>query len=190
MGSRSSTTDPGSPSTVIVGKIRRAHGVRGEVVVESLTDVPGRFERDSELWLTRGDDGGPVLRTLRVAASRPHREALLVRFEGLEDRDAAAELRDLYLEARPMEPPGELEEGTFLHYQLHGCRCRDRELGDLGTVVDLVEDGGGLLLIVEGERGLVPVPFVRAFLVEVDVEGKRIELDLPAGLLESCASGS
>lgn len=192
MASKSSTTDAPTPTTVIVGEIRRPHGVRGELVVEPQTERSDRFRPGSELWVTRPGEVTP-LRSVRVAASRPYREVLLVRFEGLEDRDAVADLRGARLEAEPAgagEPEGVLEEGTFFYYQLHGCRCRDREHGELGEVVDLVEDGGGLLLVIEGQQGRLPVPFVRALVTEVDVEGRRIELDLPPGLIEACTSRS
>lgn len=188
MASKSSTTEAPTPRTVIVGEIRRPHGVRGEVVVDPQTELPDRFRPGRELWITRPDETAPV-RTVRIAASRPYRDALLVRFEGLEDRDAVGSLQGTRLEAEPIGT-GELEEGEFFYYQLHGCRCRDRDRGELGEVVDLVEDGGGLLLIVEGERGRLPVPFVRALITEVDIEGKRIELELPPGLIEACTSRS
>ena len=197
MASKSSTTDASTtdappPTSVIVGEIRRPHGVRGEVVVEPQTDRPDRFRPGSELWVTDPGEAAPP-RVVRVAASRSYREVLLVRFEGLEDRDAVEPLRGTRLEAEPGEAAeleGVLEEGTFFYYQLHGCRCRDRGHGELGEVVDVVEDGGGLLLVVEGERGRLPVPFVRALVTEVDVEDKRIELDLPPGLIEACTSRS
>ena len=83
----------------------------------------------------------------------------------------------------------EAPAGTYYWYQLLGCRCSAGG-EELGEVTDLLEDGGGLLLVVaDGERQ-VPIPFVRSFLKEVDVERGRIELDLPEGLLEACASRS
>jgi 16S rRNA processing protein RimM len=89
----------------------------------------------------------------------------------------------------PRSEVPEPEPGTYYHWQLLGCRCRAGE-EDLGTVVELLEDGGGLILICEGEGRRVPVPFVGRFLREVDVAEGRIELDLPPGLLEACASRS
>jgi len=231
---RPSTPGGGTPRTVLVGEIRRPHGVRGEVVVEPTTDVPGRFEPGNELWITRpkrgqrddgaedgADDGAEDgeadhrasnhrasnhrtanhsatnhsaeeiewIGSVRIAASRPYRELLLIRFEGLADRDAVEPLRGTWLEAEPAGTET-LEEDTYFHYQLVGCRCRDRAAGDLGRVVDVVEDGGGALLIVESERKRLPVPFVREFVAEVDVEGRRIELELPPGLIETCTSRS
>lgn len=157
--------------------------------MESMTDVPGRFDRGAELWLTRTESAAVSASRLRVAGSRRFRERLLLRFEGLEDRDAAESLRGAFLEASPTGG-GSLEEGSYFHYQLVGCHCRDRQHGELGEVVGVVEDGGGTLLVVEGERGRVPVPFVHAFLAEVDIDGRRIELDLPKGLIETCTSRS
>jgi 16S rRNA processing protein RimM len=175
------------PESVTVGRVLRPHGVRGEVVVEVLSDVPDRFARGSRMLGIR--EGWPPV-PLRVAAGRVHKSGAVVRFEGCEDRDRAEELRDLWLEVPRSEVPA-AEPGTYYEYELIGCLCR---VGgeELGRVVEVVEDGGGLLLIVEdGEGGRrIPVPFVREFLREVDVAGARIELELPPGLVETCASRS
>jgi 16S rRNA processing protein RimM len=188
--SRKTTTDAASgradlPERVAVGRVLRPHGVRGEVVVEVLSDVPGRLAPGRSL---KASWAGRPARTVTVEAYRPHKTGALVRFAGAEDRDQAEELRDALLEVDRSEVP-DAPEGTYYWYQLLGCRCRvDGE--DLGEVTDLVEDGGGLLLVVSKDGRQVPIPFVRSFLKEVDVEHGRIELDLPEGLLEACASGS
>ena len=187
--SRKTTTDTAGradlPERVAVGRVLRPHGVRGEVVIEVLSDVPGRLApgcRLSASW------AGKPARTVTVESYRPHKTGALVRFAGAEDRDQAEELRDALLEVDRSEVP-EAPEGTYYWYQLLGCRCSaDGE--DLGEVTDLVEDGGGLLLVVSKDGRHVPIPFVQSFLKEVDVESGRIELDLPEGLLEACASGS
>jgi 16S rRNA processing protein RimM len=178
------------PESVTVGRVLRPHGVRGEVVVEVLSDVPDRFDRGSRMLGIR--EGRPPV-PLQVAAVRVHKSGAVVRFEGCEDRDRAEELRDLWLEVPRSEVPA-AEPGTYYQYELVGCLCR---VGgeELGRVVEVVEDGGGLLLIIEGEGEgeggrRIPVPFVREFLREVDVAGARIELDLPPGLVETCASRS
>lgn len=192
MSSRSSKKTS-SDDRVEVGRIRSAHGVRGEVAVESFSDVPERFEAGSELLVT----SSAVPRRLTVEAVRPHRSALLVRFREIADRDAAEALRGAVLEV-PREAVPPAPEDTWYHFQLVGCRCRDARRGDLGEVVEVVEDGGGLLLAVEGagegaleaERRRLLVPFVRELVREVDTEAGRIELDLPEGLIEACASRS
>ncbi len=184
MGSTSSTSRQ-LPDTVVVGRAHHPHGIRGEVAVEVLSDVPGRFAAGSSLWAL----GPRGKRRLTVRASRPHRGGLLVTFEGIEDRDAAAALRGQSLEIDRSEVPPPAA-GEVYHYQLIGCRCSDLEAGELGEVTDVIEDGGGLLLLVVGPHGEVPVPFVRQFLRRLDVEAGELELALPPGLLETCASKS
>lgn len=174
------------PESVTVGRVLRPHGVRGEVVVEVLSDVPDRFARGSRMLGIR--EGRPPL-PLRVAASRVHKSGAVVRFEGCEDRDGTEELRGLWLEIPRSEVPA-AEPGTYYQYELVGCQCSAAG-EELGRVVEVVEDGGGLLLILDaGEGRRIPVPFVREFLREVDVAGARIELTLPPGLVETCASRS
>ena len=173
------------PATVVVGRILRAHGVRGEVSVELSSDVPDRFRPGASLLL-RAAGGEP--RRVTLASCRAYRGGALLAFEGFEGREAVEDLRGAVLEIeRERVPPA--EPGTYYHFQLLGCRCAaDGE--ELGEVVDLLEDGGGLLLVVDDGDRKVPIPFVGSFLKEVDVERGRIELALPEGLLEACASKS
>lgn len=191
--SSKSSTEPAVPATVVVGRALRAHGIRGEVVVEVASDNPERFAAGAELLLMASGEAGEAppeaaRRRLVVETVRPHRGGLLVAFAGVEDRDEADALRgDLAVPGGAVrEPP----EGTWYHFQLLGCRVIDAAAGDLGEVVDLVEDGGGLMLLVAGGGRRVPVPFVERFLVRVDVAARRIEVKLPEGLVEACASTS
>jgi 16S rRNA processing protein RimM len=188
--SSKSSTDPAVDETVLVGRVRRPHGVRGAVVVESLTDNADRWAAGSELLATGGS--GPLLAagaTLTVEHAQEHGGSMLVSFEGVAGREAAEDLRGVELSVRREDVPP-AEDGTWYEFQLVGCRCRDAAAGDLGEVVDLVEDGGGLLLVVDDGLRRLPVPFVAAFLVKVDVAAGWIDVDLPPGLIEACASGS
>src|SRR5215210_8649194 len=174
------------PERVAVGRVLRPHGLRGEVVVEVLSDVPGRLAPGSQV--TASWEGRPsrTSRSVLVESHRLHKSGAMVRFAGFDDRDRAEELRDALLEVDRSRVP-DAPEGTYYWYQLLGCRCRvDGQ--DLGEVTDLIEDGGGLLLVVSDGERQVPIPFVQSFLKDVDVERGRIELDLPEGLLEACAS--
>jgi 16S rRNA processing protein RimM len=176
------------PERVAVGRVLRPHGVRGEVMVEVLSDVPGRLAPGRRLRASWEGRPARPSREVLVETYRPHKSGALVRFAGAEDRDQAEELRDALLDVDRSEVP-DAPEGTYYWYQLLGCRCWVNG-EDLGEVTDLVEDGGGLLLVVSKGDRQVPIPFVQSFLKEVDVERGRIELDLPEGLLEACASGS
>ena len=173
----------------MVGRVHRAHGLRGEVTVEVLSDVAERFAIGSAMWAARPAPGTAGER-LRIAATRSFKNGLLVRFAGYDDRTAAEGLRGAALEVDRSEVPP-AEPDTWYWFELVDCRCVDTVAGDLGTVVEIIEDGGGLLLEVvrdDGQRLLVP--FVRAFLDEVDPEARRIAVTLPEGLVETCTSKS
>jgi 16S rRNA processing protein RimM len=181
---------------VAVGRIASAHGLRGELAVDPLSDVPGRFAPGAALILTAA---GAAPREVVISRSRPlssrHKDRLLVSLQGIEDRTAAEALRGALLEvdAAAVPPP---PEGSWYHFELVGCRCADRRAGELGEVVEVVEGGGGDLLRVvapgsDGEPGReLLLPFVDAYLAEVDVAGRRILWDLPEGLIEACGSAS
>jgi 16S rRNA processing protein RimM len=185
MTSKSSTTEPSDAEDVLVGLIHKPHGLRGEVAVEVLSDVPGRFAVGADLMLTVP---GVPRRAVRVRSVRPQGRGMLVAFEGVATRDAAETLREGRLEIeRARVPPREGDE--FYHFELAGCRCYDRGR-DLGEVTGVLEDGGGALLaVVDGEVSLL-IPFVKEFLAEVDIARRRIDLELPEGLVDACTSRS
>jgi 16S rRNA processing protein RimM len=201
MSSTSSKTDNGSdpPETIAVARVLGPHGVRGEVAVEVLTDAPRRLDAGSSLLLVREGQApvpvviatkrGPDARGAAAAsAGRARRRTVLLRLSGCDGREQAEALRGAWLEIeRSRVPPA--PAGTYYRFDLVGCRCLDGG-EDLGEVVDVVEDGGGLLLVVSDGSREVPVPFVARFLVAVDLEGRRIDLELPPGLIEVCASRS
>lgn len=187
------------PTTVWVADVLRPHGIRGEVKIAIHSDVPGRFDPGSELLRVgpqstsaKAENAGVEsagTASVRVVSFRPVRGGGVVRFEGCDNRDQAERLRGCRLEVerqRSPRPP----EGSYYFWQLTGCRCFDAEAGELGEVVDLIEDGGGVLLRVAGGGREVLVPFVDAFLERIDVAGGRIDLRLPPGLVETCTSKS
>lgn len=179
---------PGT-DTVLVGRVIRPHGVRGELRVEVWSDVPARFEPGSELLLMTRERPEGTPETVRIDASRPVRGGRLIRLAGYESRDQAERVRGARLAVERDRVPA-APVGSYYHFELVGCRCFDSHHGDLGRVAELVEDGGGFLLeVIRGERRLL-VPFVAPFLERVDVVSGRIDLRLPPGLVEACASGS
>ena len=161
--------------------VRVSPSAEADAVPELAVPAPGRT-----LWLVTADGEA---RTVTVAANRAHARGALLLFEGYEDRDAVETLRGAGLEAerRTVQPA---PEGSYYYFELAGCSCLDRRHGDLGRVSEVIEDGGGLLLEVrDGQRELL-VPFVQEYVTAVDVAGRRIELQLPNGLLETCTSAS
>ena len=200
MSSRSSKTEipqaiRDNDRLVIVGRVRRPHGIGGEVVVESMTDAEGRFDQGSSLQMVLPADGDEQqVHRLEVKGSRPHSGALLVTFAGVGDRDQADDLRGAWLVVDRSEVPQPPEGGHYF-FDLIGCTCHDQELGAIGEVIDVVADGGGFLLELRpveqaaaGSRILIP--FRDEMLVSVDTDKRRIETRLPEGLVEICTSTS
>src|SRR5688500_12592557 len=93
------------PERVAVGRVLRPHGVRGEVMVEVLSDVPGRLAPGRRLRASWEGKPARLSREVLVETYRPHKSGALVRFAGAEDRDQAEELRDALLEVDRSEVP-------------------------------------------------------------------------------------
>jgi 16S rRNA processing protein RimM len=173
-----STVQPGGDTQRVVGRIGRPHGLRGEVTVQVRTDSPQeRFAAGAQLGAGAG-------RTLTVDAVRPHAGNLLVRFAGVTDRAAAAELRGVLLTVEIIELPVLDDPDEFYDHQLEGLAAVGPDGAELGTVREVMHAPASDLLVVETDRGEVLVPFVRAIVPEVDLAGRRVVLDPPAGLLD------
>lgn len=176
-------TDAGRDE-VLVGVVVRVHGLRGEVVVESHTDSPGeRFAAGTSL--AARDARGAPRPSLSVTRSRAHSGRMLVTFDGVDDRDAADELRGtrLLVPTGSLVPPEDPDE--FHAHQLEGLRAELPDGSPVGTVREVVYGPGGELLVLSrpgADDALVP--FVTAIVPTVDVPGGRIVLDPPEGLLD------
>lgn len=164
--------------------MRRPHGVRGGLLVQPLSDVEGRFAPGNRLQLVTTDGRRQLV---EVARSAPHGGDLLLSLVGFDSRDDVEPLRGATLEVDRADTPS-APEGSFYYFELIGCECSDLNEGVLGVVDRVIEDGGGLLLEVSDGPRTILVPFVQSFIREIDVADRRIEFELPEGLIDSCAS--
>ena len=165
---------------VVVGRIGRPHGVRGEVTVEPRTDEPDeRFAPGAVLIVD------PPVNSLGVQRSHWHSGRLLVHFDGVDDRNAAEALRGLLLhvDRDPSELPEDPEE--FYDSALLGCHVEMQDGAAVGDVVDVVHLPAQDLLVVRlADDREVMVPFVEAIVPTVDAQARRIVIDPPGGLLD------
>jgi 16S rRNA processing protein RimM len=169
---------------LVVGRIVRPHGLRGEVSVEPRTDEPDRrFAAGARLRTERNRPGSRESGSLTVHTTRWHSGRLLVTFDEIADRTAAEAARGtvLVVPIDPEESPEDPDE--FYDHQLIGLAVEDSDGARLGTVVAVAHGGGQDLLHIDVDGIEVLYPFVAALVPLVDVPGGRIVVDDRPGLL-------
>jgi 16S rRNA processing protein RimM len=175
--------DPGSlrwDDMVLVGRIARPHGLRGQVIVNPETDfVEDRFVNGATLW-ARSDRGDEALTitSARVQNGRP-----VISFAGFSSIEDAERLAGLELRV-PEETLQTLGEGVYYQHQLVGCEVETMAGALVGEVSRVDGGAAGSLLAVRGARGEVLIPLAQHICVEIDIAAKRIRIDPPDGLLE------
>lgn len=173
-----------SKPSVVVGRVGRAHSLKGEVSVEPRTDEPERrFAVGAVLTAERPNGSDPHI--LTVAAMRWHQSRLLIRFAEIDDRTAAEESRGLLLsvEVDPEESPVDPEE--FYDHQLVGLAAVTTDGNPVGTVAEVLHTAGQDLLVLTTPDGEVLVPFVTALVPVVDLAAGRLEVADRPGLLSA-----
>ena len=165
---------------VLVGRVARPHGLRGQVIVNPETDfAEERFRVGATVW-AQSSAGGEAL---RIASVRFQQGRPIVGFEGMDSIDEVERLAGLDLRI-PAEALTPLEAGRFYHHDLIGSRVETIGGEAVGHVVRVEGGIGGSRLVVSGRGGEVLIPLALDICVEIDVAAKRIRIDPPAGLLE------
>ncbi|TMK81041.1 MAG: 16S rRNA processing protein RimM [Actinobacteria bacterium] len=154
---------------IAVGRVSRAHGIRGEVAVLPLSEVPGRFEPGARLFV--GENGD---RTLTVAAARPHQQRVLVRFAEVDDRDAASALTGAYLFVPQGSSPS-LPEGSYWPHELEGCQVRTTSGRVLGEIREVVRTPANDVWVtaLAGDGELL-IPALRDVIASVDLAERLV----------------
>ena len=170
--------------SLVVGRILRPHGLRGELSVEVRTDDPEQRFAAGTVLGTDPAEAGP----LTVEASRWHSGRLLVSFAGVPDRTVAESLRGAWLTIDVADIPLPDDPDEFHDHQLTGLTVVTISGELVGTVAGVLHYGQALLAVAPAagtsRRAEVLVPFVAAIVVEVDLAGRRLVIDPPPGLLD------
>jgi 16S rRNA processing protein RimM len=168
---------------LVVGRVAKAHGITGEVVVEIRTDDPDtRFVPGTTLR-AKPSRGGPESRYL-VESVREHSGRLLVRLDGVADRSAAESLKGTLFLVDTADLPPIDDPDEFYDHQLEGLLVVTTAGTPIGSVAEVLHTAAGELLSVHTEEGEVLVPFVSAIVTSVSLADQTIEIDPPEGLLE------
>ncbi|MFF7442374.1 ribosome maturation factor RimM [Streptomyces sp. NPDC008122] len=169
---------------LVVARIGRAHGIKGEVTVEVRTDEPELRLGPGAVLLTDPASAGP----LTIETGRVHSGRLLLRFEGVRDRNAAEALRNILLiaEVDPTEVPE--EEDEYYDHQLIDLDVVLADGTEIGVITEISHLPSQDLFIVERPDGTeLMIPFVEEIVTEIDLEEQRAVIDPPPGLIDDRA---
>jgi 16S rRNA processing protein RimM len=167
---------------LVVGRVVKSHGIRGELVVESRTDSPDeRFAPGSRL---RGSLRGEPAGVYTVESVREHSGRLLVMFAGVADRSAADALRGTLFLVDSADLPPSADPDEFYDHQLEGLEARLIDGTVLGAVAEVLHAPGADLLAVRGDGRETLIPFVTAIVPTVALADGYVVIDPPEGLLE------
>jgi len=168
---------------LVVGRVAKAHGVTGELVVDVRTDDPDvRFARGTTLR-GRASRGGSE-RDYTIESVREHSGRLLLRLAGVVGRDAADALRGTLFLVDADDLPPITEPDEYYDHQLEGLGVRTVTGEDVGTIAEVLHTAAGELLSVKSAEGTeILVPFVSAIVTTVSLTDGIVEIDPPDGLL-------
>ncbi|OBJ16832.1 ribosome maturation factor RimM [Mycobacterium sp. 1245801.1] len=170
-----------------VGRVVKAHGISGELVVEIRTDDPAARFSPGNTLRAKPSRGGTE-RSCVIESAREHGGRLLVRLAGVADRDAADALRGTLFVVDSEDLPDIDEADTYYDHQLEGLRVHTTAGEQVGVVAEVLHTAAGELLAVRRESGdqerEVLVPFVSAIVTAVSLDDGTVEIDPPEGLLD------
>jgi 16S rRNA processing protein RimM len=174
------TDSPAAGATLLVGRVARAHGNKGAVIVNPETDFAGaRFAIGNTLVVEQAGQANER----RIEAVRFHDGRPIVALEGISTMDAAGALAGAALKMREADL-APLTPGTFYRHDLVGCDVKDAAGLSIGRVMRVEGPIARSLLVVASRRGEVMIPMVEGIIVKLDVADKRIVVELPEGLVD------
>ena len=168
------------PGFLVIGRVVRPHGVRGEMRVESYTELPERFTWLEEVYLARDPDAPDHDRHV-VETIRFHKGYVLLVLGDVRSRESAEMLRGAWLMV-PVAEAIPLDEGEVYHYQLEGLEVVTDEGEYLGELEEIIETGANEVFVVRKPEGEILLPNIDAVVKEVDLEAGRMTVHLIEGL--------
>jgi 16S rRNA processing protein RimM len=177
-----------APQYLVLAKVLRPHGVRGELSVQVITDFPERFWELDKVYLGATAEKADRLRGYAIDGARPQRSGKhsgtwLLRLHGIDDREAADSLRDQYVFVALDQAVPLADDEVYL-FQVIGLQAETPGGEVLGRVVDIIETGANDVYVIRGAAyGEVLVPAVNGVVLSIDVDAGRMLVDPPPGLL-------
>jgi 16S rRNA processing protein RimM len=166
----------GEPVYLVVGFLRRAHGLRGEMIMDLHTDFPERLRSGRKLFV--GDEHKPMT----LSGARPHAKGMLVKFKGIETPEDAGLFRNQWVYVRATDVPA-LPEGKIYQHELFGFHVVDENDHPLGELVEIIETGANNVYVVRDESGKeILLPAIPSVILELDTDRRLMRVHLLEGL--------
>lgn len=160
----------GGPAFIAVGRLRRPHGVKGEIFMSVLTDFPERLRPGKRVFV--GEDHRPMT----IASLRPHQNALLVSFRGIGTSEEIGQFRNQYVFVRKSDLP-KLPEGEYYHHELLGLTLVDENDQPLGVLEEILETGANDVYLVRTPDGKdLLIPAIPDVVLDVDLPARQIRV--------------
>ena len=167
----------GEPEYLVVGFVRRPHGVKGEMLMDIHTDFPERIKTGLTVYV------GEQYQPLVIASLRSHAKGLLIRFRGTKTPEDAGLYRNTWVYVPTADRP-ELPEGEYYHHQLLDLNVVTDEGVELGVLVDIIETGANDVYVVRNADGKeVLLPAISPVILDVILADRQIRVHLIDGLI-------
>lgn len=161
-----------------VGRVLRPHGVRGDLLLETLTDFPQHLSEVETVYLGEPPVAHPL------TSARVHRGQLILRLTDVTTREAADEFRRQLVQIKSVAA-APLPPGTYYHHQLLGLPVVTEAGEALGALVEVLETGANDVYVVQGEGGELLLPAIRSVILRIDLAARQITVRLPDGLRDA-----
>lgn len=174
---QSSGSPAGGPEYLVVGYLRRPHGVHGEIIMDLHTDFPERLKTGNTLF------AGEAHRPVSLTGIRAHGTGRLVKFAGVESPEAAGQFRNQWLFVKRADVPTPAE-GQLYQHQLFGLEVRDEDGRQLGRLTEIIETGANDVYVVTDENGReVLLPAIPPVILAIDLERRTMRVHVLEGLM-------
>lgn len=174
---QSGSSTSGEPEFLVVGKLGKPHGVRGEIVMDVYTEFPERLAPGVTVFV------GSHYQAVQISKTRPHSRGMLLGFEGYQSRDEVASLRNMLVHVRTADRP-ELPEGDYYHHQLLGLHVIDENGAEIGRITAIIDTGANDVYVIQNESGEeVLIPGIESVVKDIDLEKNRVTIHLLPGLM-------
>jgi len=163
----------GGPVFLIIGKLQRTHGVKGEIIMEVMTDFPEKIQPGNIVFL------GSKQQAFEVASVRPAADKILISFKGLTDCDQVSILRNQIVSIKTVDA-NQLPEGEFYHHEIIGMTVVEEDGTIVGTIREILVTGANDVYIINKENGEeLLLPAIRDAVLSIDRQSRKMVVRLP-----------